>query len=387
MNPCDVALIGTAGYGSMHLANLLRLQAAGRLRIAGLCDTRPRPEVLRQVPTASMHTDVEELLAQVRPDVVVIATPPHSHGTIAAAALRAGSHVLLEKPPTASLADHDQLQELQIRTGRIVQVGFQSLGSEALAHARQQIDDGAIGVLEGFGGAGSCIRDQAYFNRSVWAGRRTLDELAVVDGALTNPFAHATATALRLDGSDERGDLSEVTVELFRANDIESDDTSCLALRTHRGTRIVVAATLCASQDRQPYVVAIGSEGTLRLEYRTHRLELHRGTTVTRSEHGNVDLLENLLDHLGDPSVELLSPLARSGAFMEVLEAVRTAPDPTRLEEHHLTRHQGEGGEHRQVNGVDEAVRRSAAELATFSELGLPWATPPRPAMTRSGQS
>ena len=60
---------------------------------------------------------------------------------------------------------------------------------------------GAIGEVVGIGAAGAWQRDASYYTRAPWAGRRSLHGRPVVDGALTNPFAHATATALALVGA------------------------------------------------------------------------------------------------------------------------------------------------------------------------------------------
>ena len=98
--------------------------------------------------------------------------------------------------------------------------------------------EGAIGRVTGIGAAGAWRRDASYYARAPWAGRRVLNGEPVVDGALTNPFAHATATALALDGDTGADDLRDVRVELFRANPIEADDTSCLRLVTARGTTV-----------------------------------------------------------------------------------------------------------------------------------------------------
>ena len=49
------------------------------------------------------------LLEKLRPDIAVISTPIHTHLEIAEAALRVGAHLLLEKPPVTSVADHEQL--------------------------------------------------------------------------------------------------------------------------------------------------------------------------------------------------------------------------------------------------------------------------------------
>jgi predicted dehydrogenase len=198
--------------------------------------------------------------------------------------------------------------------------------------------------------------------------------VAVVDGALTNPFAHATATALALAEGTAAEPLREVHVELFRANPIESDDTSCLRLVTARGTTITVAVTLCAEQAAEPYLIVHGTRGRIVLEYRTGRVRLEADGRVETTGHAATDLLENLVAHVRAPAVPLLVPLAATRSFMRVVEAVRLAPEPVEIPPEH--RRMDTSGPHPRlvVPGIDTAVARSAEELALLSELDLPWA-------------
>jgi predicted dehydrogenase len=312
------------------------------------------------------------LLDAVRPVATIVCTPIHTHADLALTAAAAGSHVLLEKPPTPTLDDFDRLRHGVSATGRACQVGFQSLGSHALPHVRALMAAGAIGEVVGIGGAGAWQRDSSYWARAPWAGRRSLDGVPVVDGALTNPFAHATATALALDGTGGQG-LAEVRVELYRANPIEADDTSCLRLVTARGTTITVAVTLCAERAVEPYLVVHGTRGRIRLEYRTGRVRLEADGRIETREHAATDLLVNLVEHVRDAGVPLLVPLAATRGFMEVVEAVRLAPEPAAL-----PGVLDASGPHPRwvVPGVDQAVARVAEELTTLSALGLPRARP-----------
>jgi hypothetical protein len=99
---------------------------------------------------------------------------------------------------------------------------------------------------------------------------------------------------------------------------------------------------------------------------------------------GRDDLTENLLAHRND-GAELISPLLDSGAFMLVLEAIRTAPLPSPISEAYV-RWEGEGDSaHAVVVGIEEALERATHEHATFSELGLPWAGPIKQVSIESG--
>jgi predicted dehydrogenase len=374
--PVPVVLAGVHGHGRWHLRNLDRLRGAEvPVRLAGICDPRPPAEderhLIGDVPVAAR---LDDLLDAVRPEITIVCTPIHTHYDLTLTAAAAGSHVLLEKPPTSTLAGFQRLVSGIAASGRACQVAFQSLGSQAIPYVRGLMADDAVGRIIGIGAAGTWQRDSSYYARAPWAGRRTLGGVAVVDGALTNPFAHATATALALDGDTGQEGLREVRVELFRANPIEADDTSCLRLVTARGTTITVAATLCAERDAEPYIVVHGTRGRIVLEYRTGRVRLEAGGRVETTEHAATDLLENLVAHVREPEVPLLVPLLATRSFMQVLEAVRIAPEPLEIPPEH--RRIDTSGPHPRlmVPGIDDVVARSAAELALFSELDQPWA-------------
>jgi len=379
-----VVLVGVHGHGRWHLQNLARLERAGvPVRLVGVCDSRPPgPELGPLGEGVRVASRLDDLLADVPPDVTIVCTPIHTHAPLTLVAARAGSHVLLEKPPTPTLAEFDELTAGVAQAGVACQVGFQSLGSHALDHVRRLVADGAVGEVLGVGAAGAWQRDASYYERAAWAGRRTLDGRPVVDGALTNPFAHATATALALDETADEApgaeELREVAVELYRANPIESDDTSSLSLVTARGTRIVVAVTLCAEREAEPYVVVHGTRGRIVLEYRRDRVRLEAGGRVEVSEHGSTDLLENLVAHISDDSTPLLVPLPSTRPFMQVVEAVRRAPEPREIPAASRTT-DGSGPAPRVVvPGIDAAVDRCARDLVPLSALPLPWAEPAR---------
>jgi predicted dehydrogenase len=389
-----VVLAGAHGYGTAHRRNLNRLTAAGLVRVVGVCDPAPLTAAdLDALGGPEQSGDLAALIARTGPAVTIVSTPIHTHVDLALTAVRAGSHVLLEKPPAASLAGFTRLTDALRESGVVCQVGFQSFGSRAVETVRELVADGAVGPLRGIGAVGAWVRDARYYARTPWAGRRRLplppastDGTAetggpdgpggvdVVDGVLTNPLAHALATALRIDGSDRAEDVASVELELFRAHDIEADDTSCVRLGTARGTTLTLAATLCAERNAPPYVVVHGEQGRITLQYTTDRLLLVRsGRPQQEQLHPRTDLLENLLAYLHD-GTPLLSPLARAGAFTRVVEAVRTAPDPVRLPpDAWHSDHRGAAAR-RVIPGIRTLLDASAARLALFSELGAPWA-------------
>jgi predicted dehydrogenase len=370
-----VALLGVHGFGRVHLDGLLRLASTGAVRVAGLADPRPPdPDALERVRALPGGADVPvladaaALLAQVRPDVTIVSTPIHTHLPLARLALAAGSHLFVEKPPTASMEQFRALSAEVAAAGRVCQVGFQSFGSHALAHAARLVADGAVGRVRGIGVHGAWVRERSYFTRAAWAGRMELDGVPVTDGALTNPFAHATASALRVAGVPDDADVT-VELERYRVASPESDDTAAARL-TVGGVPIVVAVTLCAAEHRPPLIVVHGEQGRLELEYTTDTLTGHTsdGAPVTGPP-GRAVLLDNLVSHLADPAVPLLAPLASCAPFMHLGEAVRRDGPARPLPEAAVTEVEGRPV----VVEAATTMRRCAEKLALFSELPAPW--------------
>ncbi|MEV5729314.1 MULTISPECIES: Gfo/Idh/MocA family protein [Streptomyces] len=369
-----LVLAGARGHGRWHVANIRRLQEKGLVRLAGICELTPLTEEEFGGELPIQSADFGALLDRTGARLAVICTPIPTHTDLALAAARRGVHLLLEKPPAPSYAEFRRMADGVAEAGVACQIGFQSLGSHAVPAIRELIADGAIGTVTGIGGAGAWARDEAYFRRAPWAGKRRLNGVDVIDGALTNPLAHAVATALALAGSTRAEDVTAIETELWRANAIESDDTSCVRVTTAQGRPVTVAATLCAEHPDEPYVLVHGSRGRITFWYKQDRVLLQRaGHGPEEFEYGRTDLLENLAGHLTD-GTGLLVPPETTGAFMKVVEAIRLAPDPAPLPE--SAWHRAPGEERRIVPGVDGLVAAAADTLALYSELTAPWAAP-----------
>ncbi|NEY35068.1 Gfo/Idh/MocA family oxidoreductase [Streptomyces sp. PRKS01-65] len=372
--PVPVVLAGARGHGRWHVANIRRLQQAGLVRLAGVCEITPLTEEEFGGELPEQSADLGALLDSTGARIAVICTPIPTHADLALTAAARGVHLLLEKPPAPSYAEFRRMADGIAEAGVACQIGFQSLGSHAVPAVRELIADGAIGELTGIGGAGAWAREESYFRRAPWAGRRRLNGADVIDGALTNPLAHAVATALALGGTTGADDVTGIETELLHANDIEADDTSCVRITTARGHRVTVAATLCAERPDDPYVVVHGSSGRITFWYKQDRVLLQRaGHGPEEYAHGRTDLLENLVAHL-TTGAALLVPPAATGAFMRVVEAIRRAPDPAALPR--TAWHRVPGESRRVVPGVDALVAAAADSLALYSELGAPWAVP-----------
>lgn len=355
-----VVLVGAHGFGSVHLQNLERL--GSRVHLVGLVDPKGAPLAGFGSDTRSWQTLESAIESGIRPDIVIIATPTNTHFALAARALEAGSDVYLEKPPVATIAQFTDLLALQERSGRAIQVGFQSFGSHALEHIA------ALGSPSSVVTWAHWTRASAYWNRSAWAGKRTLNGQHVVDGVLTNALSHAIATALRIAGARRREDIRRVEIELYRANDIEADDTSSVRVTLTDGRVVAGALTLASDEGVQPIIEVRTASQDVTFSYTTDDLTYADGRVLHT---GRTDLFEELLDHR-DLGTTLSSPLVDTGAYMEVLDAVRTGPDPVRIPAGSITSLE----DRVVVDDIGFWVERTARASALFSEVHAPFASP-----------
>lgn len=378
----QIALVGVHGFGERHLANLARLEAAGVVDLVAVADPRP-PQDGKLGPSVAVFTTLDELLASgPAPDVVILATPIQTHAPLALAALSAGCDVYVEKPPVASMAQFQAMAAAAKSAGKLVQVGFQSLGSLALPAIRTSIESGEIGDVLGLSAQGMWLRTRGYFKRSRWAGKRSLEGTDVVDGVATNALAHAVATGLQMAGAHTVADVASVETDLYRANNTQSDDTSVIRVRTMSGRTLLCALTLCAPEQQNPSVTVHGTLGDITFFYTEDEVVTTTTTAGERREtFGRTDLLENLLE-ARSAGTALLCGLQDTGAFTSVLEAIRTAEDPQEIPAEHIS-WEGEGDDaHPVVNGIPELIERAAKAQATFAELGVPWARSLPPVQT-----
>jgi predicted dehydrogenase len=363
-----VAQVGLRGFGAIHLERVDRLAAMGRAELVAAADPAG-PLEGRDVP---WYPTLTELLASHEVDIVNIATPIGTHYALASEALAAGADVMLEKPPVASLEDFWKLLDAEKASGRSVQIGFQSLGSDALARVRELAD--GLGELTSVQIWGKWLRDNAYYGRAAWAGKRVMNGARVADGVCTNPLAHSFATAFALVGLTDISQIAAIETELYHAHDIEADDTSWVKIRRTDGVPIDVSLTLCGPVQEEPTVTLVGTNGRISLTYTTDDIVAEIGPDCYMEHAGRTDLLENLVDHR-ESGTPLLVPLSDTVGFMALLEATQTAPDPTAIPEEYIE-WRGEGEfTYPVVQDIDTWQLRCLAEGKGYADAGAPWAS------------
>jgi len=138
--------IGVIGCGSvsekyLRLADHMRLR--GRAETVAACDINEarRDWVRAEHGVERITTRYQDLLEMPDVDLVLVLTSMQEHGEITRAALKAGKHVLVEKPMGVSVEECEQLRQVVAQSGRVLQVGYNKRFDPGLVFAHRFIQN------------------------------------------------------------------------------------------------------------------------------------------------------------------------------------------------------------------------------------------------------
>ena len=329
-----------------------------------------------------VYDRVDALLEAGGFDVVVNATPIPVHADLCRQCLASGYSVWMEKPPTATIQELDDLIAFSDSLGLQVAVCFNWLYSHLIQELKAELVAGRYGAVRRVKGLGAWTRSAHYFTRSTWAGKLRLGEHWVLDGTLNNPFAHVVCNGLFFAGTDLRALAEPATVEaeLYRANNIESEDTSCLRVMTRENVELITHLTLAPDEpDLAPTTVIETDDAVIQLvDFRSVFIHWRDGRSEVRQSYrrNRTEMFQRLCRsfRLGD---RYLCDLAMCRPFTVTINAAFDAGgDIVPIPGTELMHHDRDGVPTVAVQGINEHVRRAHECGALFSEIGVPWARP-----------
>jgi predicted dehydrogenase len=243
--PVSIVLVGAGGYGAMYLSTLLDERDDTRFRLVGVVEPAlqqcARLSAL-QTLGVPVYPSLEEFYHTNQADLVVVSSPIHQHCRQTCLALERGSHVLCEKPPAATIQDVDRMIEARDRVGKWVAVGYQWSFVAPIQELKRDVQSGRFGAARRLKSLCLWPRDETYYRRNDWAGRRRHEGGAwILDSPVNNAMAHDLHNMLYVlgDETDRSAQPIEVVAELYRANDIENFDSAALRVRTEAGAEIL----------------------------------------------------------------------------------------------------------------------------------------------------
>jgi predicted dehydrogenase len=142
-----VAVIGAGGIAKYsHVPGFQRLPNCEVVAICDVNEARAR-ELADDLKVPRTYGDYNTMLAEVRPDITVVATPNVFHKTMSIAALEAGSNVLCEKPLALTYADAQEMFDIAAAHNRTLTAGTHYRFTPPMQAAKQQADAGFFGKI------------------------------------------------------------------------------------------------------------------------------------------------------------------------------------------------------------------------------------------------
>jgi len=245
--PIRIALFGAGRHAQHHARAILRCPGAELIAVADPSDAA-QAAMRAIVPGIKSYKTPEELLAAERPHVVHIITPPASHAPLAALALKAGSHIYVEKPFTERVEDAQRILDDARSKHLLVCAGHQLLyepPTRVLADYLPSI--------------GKVVHVESYFSfrtvRHAPGGRQVLR----ADHQLLDILPHPVYLLLRVLELAGEGPIELVSMEVSQAGTVHA--------LVRRGG---VTGTLIVTLEGRPvesYLRVIGKNGSLFADY------------------------------------------------------------------------------------------------------------------------
>ncbi len=205
-----IGVVGAGWPGQQH-ARAIRASPNAILQALAEPNDERAAEFGAAYAPATIHADYRDLLGEAAVDAVVICLPNHLHFPATLAALRAGKHVLCEKPPTLNGAEMRVLQEEAEKHGLVYYFSRQFRFTPAMRLARDLIAGEKLGRI--------------YFAEAVWVRSRGIptglggwftDKRRSGGGALIDIGIHALDSAWYLMGTPRPVSVTAVVFQNFK---------------------------------------------------------------------------------------------------------------------------------------------------------------------------
>ncbi|MEI7782842.1 MAG: Gfo/Idh/MocA family oxidoreductase [Betaproteobacteria bacterium] len=164
--------IAVAGAGLMGRSHAELLARSAQAELSAVVDPLPAGAELAGQWGVPYFENLQALLAQAKPDGVILATPNHLHVQQALACIEAGLGVLVEKPVASTLAEGELLLRAVQTSSAPVLVGHHRAHSPIMEQARQVAQSGRLGRLVAVMGSATFFKPEHYFADGPWRSQK-----------------------------------------------------------------------------------------------------------------------------------------------------------------------------------------------------------------------
>lgn len=317
----NFAIIGAGVIGKSH-AKMLRQVEQGTL--VAICDIIPeKAKALAEQYECNWYNSIEEMLENETIDIVTICTPSGMHADHTIQAVRAGKHVISEKPMDVTLEKARMMIEECRKANRKLAVISQHRFDAATIEVKKDIDDGKFGKVIVGNGAINWYRSQSYYDSGDWRGTWELDG----GGALMNQGIHTIDVLQYL-----AGDIESVYAhcETMGHERIEVEDAAVATLRYKNGAIGTLVGTTCAFPGLSTRIEVFGKDGSAVIENDLLVHKVFRDDIGEVGNYGGVSQLETKeeVNETGASEPAAISQNSHILQFKDFIEAIEENREP-----------------------------------------------------------
>jgi len=250
------ALVGCGRIAKRH-AELLS-GVVENARLSAVCDTdESRARSFGEKYGVPWFTDMDDMMAQAKPDVVSVLTPSGLHKEHVVRLAPYGRHIVVEKPMALTLDDADAMIAACDRHGCRLFVVKQNRFNVPVVKLREAIEQERFGKLVMGTVRVRWCRTQAYYDQDAWRGTWALD-----GGVLTNQASHHVDLLEWMMGEVDSVFAKSTTALV----DVETEDTALAILKFRNGALGCIEATTAARpKDLEGSISVLGENGTVEI--------------------------------------------------------------------------------------------------------------------------
>jgi UDP-N-acetyl-2-amino-2-deoxyglucuronate dehydrogenase len=241
MDTFKVGIIGCGALHSIHADTIIKNPKTKLVAVADIDENKAKETSIQY--GCEYFTDYKELLKQENIDAVHICTPHYLHAPIAIEAMRAGKHVLSEKPMSISVSDAEELIKVSEQTGKRHGICFQNRYNTTSQRIKEVLASGKSGKILGGKAFVTWHRDENYYLSSDWKGTWEKEG----GGVLINQAIH-TLDLLQLFMGDIDSLKASIDTRLLQKF-IEVEDTVDATIKFRNGATALFYATNCYCVD------------------------------------------------------------------------------------------------------------------------------------------
>ena len=256
MKPINFAVVGIGNIGKKHINALLSIKNTS---LVAACDIdKSKFDFCRNVDNRIVcFTDYFKMLKSNDIDIVTIATPHGLHANMAIEAMRAGKHVIVEKPMALTTEECDKMNLVSKETGKRLFIVKQNRFNKPILAVSKALEEKKLGKISLVQCNVFWNRSEEYYAQSDWRGNKSLE-----GGALHTQVSHFIDLLIWWFGDIEQAKTFIDTLH----HAIEIEDVGVSALRFSSGALGSLAwTTNVYNKNFEGSITIIGEKGTIKI--------------------------------------------------------------------------------------------------------------------------